>query len=386
MIAFVLPTRDRPTDLERTLAGLGALGLGEERAEVMVVDNASAETPEVPARLSCGAPVTLLRRPTNEGAAARNAGVEAAGASRSWIVMLDDDSHPVGGPGAGARLVESLATQPEDVFAVTADIHLSPVSGVERGRERGGLPEVFVGCGVAIRRDAFVRTGGYDPSFGFYAEEYDLSAKLIAGGGRIVSDPAWRVVHHKSAAGRDMDLIVERLVRNNGWVMQRYAPEAQRDEEVRRVVDRCRHIAEVESAGAGFDRGIRELEATIDAQVRTPLTLRQWERFTGMAAARTAVGAAFASRSPQSAALVVPGKNAFVVERALKERGIEPVRGVASPGRALVIGTLSPGPMADALELLEPLGRRVVAPWVGAGALVAAGRRSGAAERDLVSV
>jgi len=379
LIAFVLPTRDRPSDLARTLAGIDALGLGPDDAEVIVVDNASRVTPEVPSLLSHGVRVTLLDRPTNEGAAARNHAVRAADASRRWVVMLDDDSHPLPDrtPTAGPRVPgfpQRLEARPDDVFAVMADIHLGEAKDGASKRERGGLPEVFVGCGVAIRRDAFERAGGYDPSFGFYAEEYDLAAKLISDGGRIEFDPNWRVVHHKSDSGRDMNLIVERLVRNTAWVMQRYAPESDREAEIARVVERCEFIAGKEDAAAGFERGMAELTRTIGAQERRPMDRGCWDRFTGRAAVHEALAFAFAGEGPAEVSVMLEGKNAFVIADALRERGVEVHRGVARPGVPIVLGTMSPGPMVDGLELFEPLGRHVVAPWRRADEVVRAGR------------
>ena len=112
MISYVIPHRDRPASLARTLEALGALrghaALGG--AEVIVVDNASARLPQVPKELDNGLPVALIARATNEGAASRNAGVAAADRRSEWVVMLDDDSSPLdtgfvtdGGPGANRR-------------------------------------------------------------------------------------------------------------------------------------------------------------------------------------------------------------------------------------------------------------------------------------------
>src|SRR5258706_488360 len=86
----------------------------------------------------------------------------------------------------------------------------------------------FAGGGVAIRRDAFLDLGGYDPSFGYYAEEYDLAARMLLAGFRIQFDRWFRVEHHKVWLNRSMDTILAHLVRNNGWVAQRYAPDEYR--------------------------------------------------------------------------------------------------------------------------------------------------------------
>lgn len=361
MISFVLPTRDRPDRLLATLDALGGLRM-EAGADVIVVDNASERAYDLPRTLPNGLRVRTIHLSQNLGAAARNVGVEAAGTP--WVVMLDDDSHPVEAAESFHSTVARLHSWPSDVAAVTADIRL-PARGV---RESGGLPEVFVGCGVAIRREAFLRAGGYDRSFGYYAEEYDLAARLLLRGWRVEFDPSFVVAHHKVETGRDMNIILGRLVRNNGWVMQRYAPEHVRSAMIGEQRERYRAIAEREHALAGYERGVAELEAGLAAQPRMPMPACAWDRFTGLAHAGEAIEAAWAERPFASAALVERGKNAWAVEEALvafaERRGVRLVRSDAA--ETLIVGTLSPGPMLDAGERLAERGRRVILPWLAA--------------------
>ncbi len=355
-VCFVIPTRDRCDHLETTLGAIGAMD-APGRIEAFVVDNGSAQSPLVAGELANGAPVRLECLPFNEGAAARNRVIGRT--SADWLVMLDDDSHP-----ADNGLFAALDGVPEDVWAVSADIRV-PATGA---REMGGLPEVFIGCGVAVRRAAFERLGGYDPAFGYYAEEYDLSAKIIDAGGRVRFDPRFRVDHRRASAGRDMATILERLVRNNAWVMQRYAPESVRRAQVRETRRRCRFIAGREGVMDGYGRGLVELRRTLHAQPRRPLTPARFDRFTGMAAAREALGSAFAALSFRTACLVDEGKNAWCVRRALAELGVREAN--EDEADALVIGTMSPGPMIDALERRAASRARVIAPWTGADELV----------------
>ncbi|MCC6285567.1 MAG: glycosyltransferase [Phycisphaerales bacterium] len=371
-ISYVLPTRNRPDDLARTLGALGALPVHD--AEVIVVDNASTPPAHAPAVLGNGIGVRVLRRETNEGAAARNAGAAATDRRSAWVVMLDDDSHPL-----DIAFAQALHEAPGDVLALSADIVLP----AQARRESGGLPEVFIGCGVAIRRDAFACSGGYDPAFGYYAEEYDLAARLLMSGGRVQFEPRFRVAHHKVPGGRDVDLILSRLVRNNGWVIQRYAPERERRAELGRMIGRYRRIAEKEGACAGFGAGLAELRRTIRGQRRSPMTDDVFARFTGLAYARDALAQAMREAYFETARIVEDGKNAHVVRRALRELGVREVGAPddAREAEALVIGTLSPGPMLDAAERLAGAsapsgGLRVIAPWLAGGpgpALVGAG-------------
>lgn len=371
MIAYVLPTRNRPAALARTLAGLGALPAHD--AEVIVVDNASDPPPAVPVALANGLPVTLVARARNEGAAARNAGVRASEPACGWVVMLDDDSRPV-----DLGFLRALEEQPADVAAVGAEIFLPPAmptpgdpSPRPGRREAGGLPEVFIGCGVAVRREAFLAArvdgleghAGYDPRFGFYAEEYDLAARFLRAGMRVVMDRRFRVLHEKTPAGRSMDAILRRLVRNNAWVMARYAPGAERRREIGRTVRRYAGIAIKERAEVGYLAGLAELAWTLRAQPRLELRRAEWDRFTGRAACLATLARARAARRFDTAAIVAPGKNDHVVRGCLEELGVR-VTGDTAAADVLVIGTLSPGPMLDALAMLaaDP---RVILPWDG---------------------
>lgn len=371
MISFVLPTRDRPARLRQTLLALGRLrhesGAALE-AEVVVVDNASREARVLPRVLENQVPVRVLHRATNEGAAARNAGVAASDAGSEWIVMLDDDSYPL-----DLTFLDVLKRQPREVAAVSADIVL-PGKIDEQGRllaprEQGGLPEVFIGCGVAMRRSAFLSCGGYDAAFNYYAEEYDLAARFLLAGHRVAFSREFRVLHAKDSKQRSMDVILSRLVRNNGWVAQRYAPDDRRLPELREIRRRYRGIAAKEGALHGFGLGLAELRRTLRAQVRTPMDGATFDRFTGLAAAREAMQRAWSRWRFHSAHVVDAGKNAWVVEAAIRELGVK-LCTYGEDAEAVVIGTMSPGPMLDATRrrhcLRRGRGPRVVAPWLEA--------------------
>ena len=335
MLSYIIPTKDRAPELRATLEALSALGPHE--AEVIIIDNASSPPATAPARTASGLPVRVVRSETNLGAAARNLGAREA--SGDWLVMLDDDSSP-----RSLDHVGLLRHVPGDVAAVMADITLP--SG---RREAGGLPEVFVGCGVAIRRLAFLRAGGYDAAFSYYAEEYDLAAKLMLAGWRMVFDPGFTVLHRKVASARRASVIVERLVRNNGWVMQRYAPESERRSQLGMTMRRYRAIANRESALGGYARGLLELRRTLGLQERRAMDRRTWERFTGREACRRTMQALWARAPFRRVALAGRGKNDWVIERTLEELGCVVVAPTQGP-ELLVAGTLSPGPMLDLVE------------------------------------
>jgi len=374
VISYIIPTRDRPERLALTLAAIGRLPA--HRAEVVVVDNASVPGVEVERELANGVVVDVVRMDRNIGAAARNEGARASDASSEWLVMLDDDSYPVGVPGCVDRggLGMLLAEQPDEVAAVAAEVFL-PGKGV---RESGGLPEVFIGCGAAVRRDVFLDVGGYDASFDYYAEEYDLCARLLLAGGRVRLDRRFKVEHHKVDEGRDFNRIVHRLVRNNGWVMQRYAPERLRSGALRETVERYGRIATKEDARWGYACGVEELSRTLFSQPVRTMSDGLWERFTGVEEARRSIGLAWSDRRFSTAAIEFAGKGEREIRGVLREFGVRVV-GSRDEAEVVVVGTLSPGPMLDGFERLCaadaeveggggwgascPL--RVVVPWRG---------------------
>ena len=354
MISYILPTHNRPDRLAKSLTCIGRLRDDDHAAaggaEVIIVDNASDSPTAIPARLENGLPVHTIHLSANLGAAARNVAAERA--RGDWLIMLDDDSYPL-----DANFTHVLNEAPQNIAAIGADIVLP-----NGRREAGGLPEVFVGCGAAIRRQAFLDTGGYDPTFGYYVEEYDLCAKLLLAGHRVVHDARFRVKHEKVSAGRDMNVILKHLVRNNAWIVQRYAPPEQRVASLHETIVRYGRIAELESAQAGYLEGLAELFSTLQDQPQTQMPQPLFDRFTGLAHARRTLAESRLVTKHTRIAIVDEGKNAWAVKQALREIGATIVE-EQSDAQVFVIATLSPGPMLDAYERRHRLGEPVFAAW-----------------------
>ena len=364
MLTVVIPTRDRPGQLARTLRDLEKLGadafdpLGG--AEVIIADNRSRFPVTAPGTIAGRIPVRVLHRRTNEAASARNACALAASSQTDgdWLLMLDDDSSPL-----DAAFVGDLAHAPREVGAVCAEIHLE-----DGRRESGGLPEVPIGCGVAIRTALFNELGGYDPSFHYYVEEYDLAAKVILSGRRVAFSRSFRVLHRKDDSNRNMDAILRSLVRNNAWVTQRYAPDGVLEWVLDETVTRYRTIAEREGAMSGYTTGLNELRETLPAQRRTPMSDELYDRFTGVSAVRDHLSSALAGSDGPVGCLMPagapPGKNVWAVRRVLEELRVE-TGGDPREASVIVPATISPGPMLDACDAFrrELPGKRVITGW-----------------------
>ncbi|ONH31984.1 glycosyl transferase [Pseudofrankia asymbiotica] len=153
-------------------------------------------------------------------------GDDSPGGVPDWLLVVNSDvTIP---PDTQEMLPKLLAQAPADVdvlgFAIRANdggpgrsTAVLPTIGTSAFTAlRGEAAAVVrwpalrypVGAFFAIRGSAFLRIGGFDPSFWLYYEETDLFARLLAAGGRIDwCDDAWPVLHTGGGtAGWDAEL------------------------------------------------------------------------------------------------------------------------------------------------------------------------------------
>ncbi|WP_017607078.1 glycosyltransferase family 2 protein [Nocardiopsis xinjiangensis] len=203
-VSVVVITRDRVTELCRTLANLRLL---EPRPSVVVVDNASRDgTAEV---VRANYPeVTLVRNERNTGCAARNLGVGHT--STPYVAFCDDDSwwtgdsleaaadafdtHPRLGLVAAAVLVGG-GERADPVNDQLLDSPLKPDEDLPGPRVLG-----FLACACVVRRVAFEDTGGFEPLLFFGGEEALLAQDLAARGWGLCHLPRIHAHHHPSEA------------------------------------------------------------------------------------------------------------------------------------------------------------------------------------------
>lgn len=189
--------------------------------EIIAVDNASSdETWEYLEKKTDH--VKIMRMPSNIGIEAINrACVKALG---EYVLVLDDDSHPV--DRACLDRIIQLFDSEGNIGAIACRIESA--SG-KRVRE-WHLPDndeycqspAFIGCGFAIRKKLFERTGFFPADFFLYQNEIEVAIRIRLAGYEIVFDPLCRVVHRFVPAGRTNARRIFYPTRNSIWLIRRY--------------------------------------------------------------------------------------------------------------------------------------------------------------------
>jgi hypothetical protein len=123
--------------------------------------------------------------------------------SPRWLASLVAAADSTGAAAVASVLLNPDGTLQEAGSRLRADagtIQLGATLPLADAEERGYLTrrEVDYGSGAAllVRRDVFVRLGGFDPLYRpAYYEDVDLSLRIKADGGRVLLEPEARVIH-----------------------------------------------------------------------------------------------------------------------------------------------------------------------------------------------
>jgi GT2 family glycosyltransferase len=211
-------TKNRPDSLRECLASLTLLG--DSLAEVIVIDDTS-DIPVEDTLEHLPSAVTkklrLIRQTQHEGyIVARNRIVREA--STDYVLLMDDDAWLLDGRSVldGIALLAAHPQVGAVAFAMAAadgsawPLNIQPAPVVYACH----VP-CFIGFAHLLRRDVFLRLGGYRESFHFYGEEKDYCLRLLEAGLDVVYMPAGRVVHAAHIAGRSHSKYVRHTIRND---------------------------------------------------------------------------------------------------------------------------------------------------------------------------
>jgi glycosyltransferase involved in cell wall biosynthesis len=208
VISVVIPTRDRPDALARTLERLSAQTPPAGGFEIVVVDNAPEPAVQPPPD-GDGVRVRVLHEPKPGPAAARNRGVKAAGGD--VILFLGDDMEPADERFVAGHALHHLR-EPSVQRAVLGRVVWHPdrpVTPFMRWLERGiqfdfaslapgpvSARSHFYTANVSLKRELLCSAGGFDTRFPYAAlEDVELGLRLEKAGIELVYDPELVVLH-----------------------------------------------------------------------------------------------------------------------------------------------------------------------------------------------
>lgn len=206
--SIVIPSRDRPKQLDCCLESISRLETPRDQFEVIVVDDGSREPYDaILARHAGQLAVRLLRRDGGGGPGqARNAG--AAVARGRFLALTDDDCMPA--PDWLTRLGEALRRHPaaiaggrtvnsltQNVYAEASQTLLAYLYAYYHAD--GNPMRFFASCNFALSAELFTQSGGFAPRFRLAGgEDRDFCDRWITAGRPTVYVPD-AVVHHAHA-------------------------------------------------------------------------------------------------------------------------------------------------------------------------------------------
>lgn len=220
IFSVIIPTYNGAPLVERCLSSLCEVRFPEDRREWIVVDNGSSDaTPSViQKRFPRTKFVKLSRNLGFTGGIA--AGVAAAEGrylvflnndmrvSPQWLEAFDEVLRGDGAVCAAGTILDRTGKYVDFVEGILL------FDGHALQRFQGARAEIFqdltpcptfIACGgnMAVRKDVYLRLGGFDRDFFAYTEDVDFSWRLHAAGFKIVSSPGAVTFHdHQATSNR----------------------------------------------------------------------------------------------------------------------------------------------------------------------------------------
>jgi GT2 family glycosyltransferase len=200
--SVIVPTYNRPRQLEACLSALAALRYAFDRFEVIVVDDGSVEpVGTVVALFLNRLNVSVVRQENAGPAAARNRGVENA--RGAWLAFTDDDCLP------NADWLQTLACRLEkwpncvvggqtvnglsdNLCSAMSQIIVDVVYRYYNMRPEQAL--FFASNNLAVPRELFHKIGGFDRAF-TTSEDRDFCDRCVCSGIQFIYAPESLVYH-----------------------------------------------------------------------------------------------------------------------------------------------------------------------------------------------
>src|SRR5215218_10117797 len=203
LVSVVICTRDGAATLDDCLEGVAALRY--PAVETIVVDDGSTDSS---AAIAEAHGARVISTPNRGLSAARNTGLHAA--CGEIVAYLDDDARPDPDwltyiAAAFARSQHGAVGGPNlpppgdgDIAACVTNAPGGPAHVLLSDTHAEHLP----GCNLAVRRDALLSIGGFDPRFRTAGDDVDVCWRLTEAGHTLGFHPTAVVWHHRRASVR----------------------------------------------------------------------------------------------------------------------------------------------------------------------------------------
>jgi GT2 family glycosyltransferase len=213
--SVVICSRDRHSELARTLAILPALRSDAGEHEIILVDDGSA--PPVDADLPTG--VMLLRTQGLGLASARNVGLNAA--TGEIVCFTDDDCEPDAGWVDAAITHLRRHPQHSGVQGPVVSEPWDPLRGHSLFYD-APAPGRYYGANIAYRRELLVRERGFSEQLNpYHGEDLDMAFRMLAHG-PIGWAPEMRVRHRPQSLSFGQIAARGRFARHEVYLHERY--------------------------------------------------------------------------------------------------------------------------------------------------------------------
>jgi GT2 family glycosyltransferase len=213
LLTIGITTRNRAASLERCVASLKHVA--HLSPEVLIFDDAS----DVPAAdvLARQPHLRIIRDDRGPGnIVGRNTLMRQASADA--VLLLDDDAALLDGVGV-ERALAVLARDHKVAavaFAQANDDGRPWPEAMQPARGQSArYVAAFIGFAHLLRRDVFLRLGGYRERFVFYGEEKDYCLRLLDDDRSVVYLPDALVIHSQDASGRTPQRYLRYVTRND---------------------------------------------------------------------------------------------------------------------------------------------------------------------------
>lgn len=188
--SIIIPTCNRPDDLARCLRAL-APQLEKQSCEVIVSDDSRDERTQAMLKAEFPA-VNITTGPRSGPGANRNAGARIA--TGEWLIFIDDDVIPF--PGFLKAYLSAFATAEDThIFHGLTEATPKKTSLLWEAPEVLGLLPCFPSCNFAIRRDLYMKSGGFDERYTPAFEDIEFASRLQGQGETCSYIPGAAVQH-----------------------------------------------------------------------------------------------------------------------------------------------------------------------------------------------